>query len=569
MFRRRPVTCSVLSQARMAAALLGALSPTSQRLAAQAYTLLDVTGPGTANLFGFSVEALGDLNADGVGDFLVGAPNAGSVGQARVLSGSAGTTLLTLFGPSPGSGFGWSVSGTGDVNGDGIADFVVGALYAGTGGQARIFSGATGATVSTFNAPASGSQFGASVDGGADIDGDGVPDLVVGGYTAPGGGQALAFSGPGGPALFTATGSTPGAQFGFSVAFVGDVDGDGKSDVLVGAPGASQASLLSAANGSLLLSLAGGAGESFGASVSGAGDVNSDGVPDLVVGAILADPGGLTDAGQARIFSGAAGGVLYTLNGTAAFDRFGSSVADVGDVDGDGIGDIAIGAPERNAGPGLVDAGRVHVFSGSSGATLYTNDGSVADGNLGQAVAPAGDLNGDGLADVLAGAPGFVLSTSPGGSIRVLSLTGIPVGSTPFGAGCPGSGGITPVISTAGGVPSPGNAGFRVYVSKALGGSAAVLVLGVSDASWGGIPLPVDLGFVGMPGCSLLVAANFLYSAVASGTGPGSGAAWVPLPIPADAALSGGSFYVEWLVGDPGPSLLPGVMTRAIHLVVP
>jgi len=138
--------------------------------------------------------------------------------------------------------------------------------------------------------------------------------------------------------------------------------------------------------------------------VSGLGDVNGDLVPDLVVAASHANPGGLADAGSVWVFSGLDRTLLHRFDDTAAGELFGSSLANVGDLDGDGVNDLAIGA--RAAGPGgRTAAGSVFVHSGASGALLFRFDGAADGDLLGTSVAAAGDVDRDGVPDVLAGAP--------------------------------------------------------------------------------------------------------------------------------------------------------------------
>lgn len=229
-------------------------------------------------------------------------------------------------------------------------------------------------------------------------------------------------------------------------------------------------------------------------------------------------------------------------------------------MDGDGVPDVVVGVRGE---------ARVEARSGATGNVLVEfADPALAGGGsypagLGAAVAMPGDLNGDGFADFAAGAPQAL-------KVRAFSWLGVPPGSTPFGAGCPGSGGVVPELLLFGGNPEsgPGNPGFGSAVTQALGGTVAVLILGASFQTWNGLPLPLDLAPFGLPGCSLLVSADLLLPAVTSGSGPGSGFALFPLPVPADPALFGALFHIQGLVADPGPSLLPASMTRAIQVLL-
>ncbi|HME90586.1 MAG TPA: integrin alpha, partial [Myxococcaceae bacterium] len=113
---------------------------------------------------------------------------------------------------------------------------------------------------------------------------------------------------------------------------------------------------------------------------------------------------GVENAGSAFIYSGATGALLYRLNGTARFDEFAASVAGGGDVNGDGIPDLVIGSPGASPN-GRVGAGSAFVFSGRNGEPQFCWDGEATGDSLGRSVAIVGDLNGDGAAELAVGAP--------------------------------------------------------------------------------------------------------------------------------------------------------------------
>ena len=135
-----------------------------------------------------------------------------------------------------------------------------------------------------------------------------------------------------------------------------------------------------------------------------------------------------------------------------------------------------------------------------------------------------------------------------------------------FGAVCPGSGGVVPRISTAGGVPSAaaGNPSFSIVLSRARPSAIAVLILGDSNTSWLGLPLPINLGFLGMPACSLSVAHG---AAVVTATTAG-GIEFIPAPVPQSAGLIGLTLYFQWYVVDPGPAAFPGAMTQGLAVTL-
>ena len=296
---------------------------------------------------------------------------------------------FTFTGDSAGDRFGNSVSSAGDVNGDGFDDLIVGAQNDdnnGTdSGSARVFSGADGSVLYNFDGDSAGDLFGGSVSGAGDVNGDGFDDLIVGAQNddnnGANGGSARVLSGADGSVLYSFDGEI-GDGFGQSVSGAGDVDGDGFDDLIVGAPtddnGGSfsgSARVFSGVDGSVLHIFEGDSnGDNFGNSVSGAGDVNGDGFADLIVGASLDDNRDLF-SGSARVFSGSDGSVLYNFDGdsnggpTPSGDRFGGSVSGAGDANNDGFDDLIVGAAnDDNNGS---NSGSARVLSGSDGSVLY------------------------------------------------------------------------------------------------------------------------------------------------------------------------------------------------------
>jgi hypothetical protein len=390
-------------------------------------------GEAVNDQFGISVSGAGDVNNDGLDDLIVGAwrndNNGQDSGSAQVFSGADGAILHTFNGDAAFDLFGSSVSGAGDVNNDGFDDVIVGAdRNNGNRGIARVFSGADGSVLHTFFGDGAGDQFGFSVSGAGDTNNDGFDDLIVGALlddnNGADSGSARVLSGANGAILYSRNGDGPGDQFGVAVSGAGDVNNDGFDDFVVGArfddnsaSNSGSARVFSGATGATLFTFNGdGAGDSFGVSVSGAGDLNNDGFADLIVGAHMDDNNG-GNSGSARAFSGATGAVLYTLNGDGAGDEFGYRVDGAGDVNNDGFDDLIIGAYlDDNHG---TDSGSARVFSGSTGATLFTLIGDASSDLFGCSVSGAGDVNGDGFADLVVGVYGDDNRGTDSGSARV------------------------------------------------------------------------------------------------------------------------------------------------------
>jgi hypothetical protein len=289
------------------------------------------------------------------------------------------TAPIRILG-QPGAGFGWQVAPAGDVDGDGAANLIVGA---------PAFAGSTAFTgrVFVFRAPLAGTS------------------------------SATAAS-------HTISTRGFGENLGFSVAGAGDVNGDGVDDVLMGTRGhdlpAIQSGLVSLFLGPIRQRIAanadasvlGTAFEEIGRSVASAGDLDGDGFGDVLVGTGI---GGPADEGRVYVFRGPVAGSLSIANAHATIvgaipdDALGTSMVAAGDLDGDGLGDIVVGAPRTVALGGTNGPGRVFVFRGPlagtvpalSAAAILT--GEQADDDFGIAVA-VGDTNGDGITDLVVGA---------------------------------------------------------------------------------------------------------------------------------------------------------------------
>jgi hypothetical protein len=322
-------------------------------------------------------------------------------------------SALTLTGQITSSSFGRAVATAGDVNGDGYADVVIGAPdYLSSTGQVYLYLGSANGLSSvpalTLTGESPYSYFGFPVQTAGDVNGDGYSDVMIGanGYLSFTGRAYLYLGSAGGlsatPA-FTVTG-TPQAGVGAAVGTAGDVNGDGYSDVFVSSAFTVHV-YLGSANGVIATPVF--TAPTFvspGVAAGTAGDVNGDGYSDIIVG----DFSYISYTGQVRVYLGSSTGLsltpAFTATGEALDDRFGTSVGTAGDVNGDGYADVIVGA--TGYGNSL---GRAYLYlGGASGldtSPALTITGEAANDQFGFTVQTAGDTNGDGYADVIIGTP--------------------------------------------------------------------------------------------------------------------------------------------------------------------
>ena len=447
-----------------------------------------IQGATAGDRSGYSVAGIGDINGDGRDDLLISALSADPTGRtdagiSYVVFGRQGGfgQTLDLASLTAAQGFaitginafdfsGASVSAAGDVNGDGLADFLIGAPWgeaaqgtnageaylvfgrAGGFGAGLDLSTLDGVTGVTFRGVAAGDGLGFAVSGAGDINGDGFDDLILGAREADGSGEVdagasyVVFGRAGGFTAgmdvstltgtdgFRISGADPTDRSGYSVAAAGDVNGDGIDDLIIGAPQGDPGGRANAGEAYVVFGRLGGfgatldlgalsgtngftisgvdAGDHAGWSVASAGDLNGDGLADLVIGALYADPGGRENAGKTWVVFGRVGGfganldlssmaaaTGFTITGTTALNLTGHSVASAGDVNGDGIDDLLIGALYAD-GAGGTDAGETYVVFGRQGGFGGVLDLASLNGQTGFAIGggAAGDYSGHSVA---------------------------------------------------------------------------------------------------------------------------------------------------------------------------
>lgn len=369
--------------------------------------------------------ATGDLDGDGVPEAVAGAPEDDSYGANRgravVYSGRTGEIRFEIGGDADEVYLGERVGVGPDLNGDGTPDVLVRARAHQTkGDRVLVASGTDGAVFREFNAGRDADELGTWFVTLPDLDGDGVAEVGVGApgrWDAPVAGRAHVFSGRTGAIVRTFQGpDRPFDRFGFSMAEVGDQNADGVVDLAVASldgevsrqyVGAVR--VFSLADGRLLSTLHGTAPQDhFGHELATLPDMDRDGRAELLVGAFR-----LNDIGYVRAIDPITGRVHRELRSDRTGDGFGHAVAVVGDVDGDGGSDWAVGAPNAPHPPsGYRDVGRVDVFSGTTGQRLASMWGHREQAHFGYAVAAAGDLDGDGRAEALVAS--VVAGASPG-----------------------------------------------------------------------------------------------------------------------------------------------------------
>ena len=374
--------------------------------------------------FGSLVTFPGDIDGDGIDDIVVAEPDANynsliNCGRITGVSGANGAVLWQKHGASSDAELGLSVIAIGDSNADGIGDLLLSQPMASTNGLVRngvieLISGNSYVNIWTAEGTRDGEMLGSASKIVDDVTGDGLQDVISGSPEASTNGHyfngvVTMLSSADGSQVWQLEGGASLANLGQAVTFGGDIDGDGSGDVVLRSPGASTGGLYD--NGSITV-VSGGTGvtmwsqdgpshgSAYGSSYKFVSDINGDSVQDMLVGIPGASVNGMSENGTIRALSGADGVQIWETSGTTNFGQLGSSFIMLGDVNADGIEEFATGLDTAGT-QGRIDNGYLEAYSAATGVMLWRFDGTTSGEQMGKVTMLIDDISGDGVADIV------------------------------------------------------------------------------------------------------------------------------------------------------------------------
>ncbi|MDO6422645.1 hypothetical protein [Saccharophagus degradans] len=356
------------------------------------------TGATQYGYFAKAITSLQDVNSDELDDYAIMHKNG-----VTIYSSADGSELLNIAHPANYNFV--SLVDVGDLNQNGVTDILLGGILADGISGSYVYDGSTGEQIYSFIGSNQVEQYGSTATALGDVNGDEVADFMIGLRTnvstyGVGYQSAQIISGATGAMLYQIDKHTQVANAPVMTG-LGDVNGDGAADFAITyqSSNINEVDVYSGLDGTLLYTLNGGSmGQSFGVSLADIGDVDNDGIHDLAVGSSR-EALNTYSAGAVFVYSGATGAEVWAKHGTDYYGRLGIKLANVGDVDGDGSADLAVLRPEHSS----LGSGKVKVLSGISGLEITSLSQQYGD-MFGEELVGLGDINADGFADLLIGA---------------------------------------------------------------------------------------------------------------------------------------------------------------------